>query len=143
MEMRDAGRAGAVEQIDLHRQRVQEVGQRQPDRADLLPSRRDAVEDSTRDDEVSARVVVAEREAQLVIVQSRGRADDRRGDRRQNAATPIAPPRGRYNHLFILMGRFVDRLRALALVWWRAGVVRRRVPGFVVPAAPRHHRSSC
>jgi hypothetical protein len=42
------------------------MGQRQPDSADLLPSRRDAVEDSARDDEVAARVVVTEREAEGV-----------------------------------------------------------------------------
>lgn len=36
--------------------------QRQPDGADLLPSRRQAVDDAPRDDEVGARVVVRERE---------------------------------------------------------------------------------
>ena len=55
--------------------------QRQPDGADLLPARRDAVEDAARDDEVAARVVVAEREAEPMVVQRGDRADDRGDDR--------------------------------------------------------------
>ena len=55
--------AGAIEPVDLDGERVQQVRQRQPDGADLLPSRRQAVEDAPRDDEVRARVVVREREA--------------------------------------------------------------------------------
>jgi hypothetical protein len=35
--------------------------QRQPDGADLLPPRRQAVDDASRDDQVGARVVVRER----------------------------------------------------------------------------------
>ena len=58
---RDAGRAGAIPGIDLHRERVQQVRQRQPDGADLLPAGREAVEDAARDDQMAARVVVAQR----------------------------------------------------------------------------------
>ena len=58
---RDRERAGAVEEIDLHRERVEEMRQRQPHGADLLPARRQAVEDAPRDDEVRLGVVVAER----------------------------------------------------------------------------------
>jgi membrane protein YqaA with SNARE-associated domain len=39
------------------------VGEREPDRSNLLPSRRDAVDDAASDDEVGFRVVVAENEA--------------------------------------------------------------------------------
>ena len=59
----DAKSAGAIEQIDLHRQQLDQVRQRQPDRADLLPSRRQVVEDAARDDQVRLRVVMAENEA--------------------------------------------------------------------------------
>ena len=53
--------------------------QRQPDRADLLPAGRDAVEDAAADDEVAARVVVAEREAEMRVVQGdEGAADEKR-----------------------------------------------------------------
>ena len=37
-EISDGRRAGAVMPVDLDRQRVQDVRQRQPDRADLLPA---------------------------------------------------------------------------------------------------------
>ena len=39
------------------------MGQREPDRSDLLPSRSDAVDDAACDDEMGFRVVVAEDEA--------------------------------------------------------------------------------
>ena len=39
-----------------------QVGQRQPDRADLLPAGREVVDDAPRDDEVRLRVVVAQRQ---------------------------------------------------------------------------------
>src|SRR3954452_6209623 len=42
--------------------------QRQPHRADLLPSGRDAVDDAAADDEMTARVVVAQREAEMRVV---------------------------------------------------------------------------
>jgi hypothetical protein len=44
------------------------VREREPHGADLLPAGRDAVEDSARDDEVGARVVVAEREIRARVV---------------------------------------------------------------------------
>ena len=89
IDMATADAPRAVEEIDLHRERVQQMGQRQPDGADLLPSRRDAVEDSARDDEVAARVVVAEREAERVIVPR----DERAAERGGNAPTASGEPR--------------------------------------------------
>lgn len=58
--------------------------QRQPHRANLLPSRRDAVEDSSRDYEVTSSIVVAQRQSQVVVVESNCRTDhDRDGGDRQ------------------------------------------------------------
>ena len=77
------------------------MGQRQPDRADLLPARRDAVEDAPRDDEMAARVVVAEGEAERGGSASATSA--RRRAPRRIATAPAQRARGgRYNHLFIL-----------------------------------------
>jgi len=54
--------------------------QRQPHRSNLLPARRDAVEDAPGDDEMPARVVVAERETQAMVVKGgKGAANGRRG----------------------------------------------------------------
>ena len=78
---RDRRRAGAIEGVDLHRERVQQMRQRQPHGADLLPPGRDAVDDAARDDEVAARVVVAEREAEPMVVTRDDRAADRGGQR--------------------------------------------------------------
>ena len=74
---RDGRRAGAIPRIDLNRERVEKMGQRQPHGANLLPARRDAVDDAPRDDEMAARVVVAEREAERVIVDRDPRAAER------------------------------------------------------------------
>ena len=57
--------------------------QRQPDRADLLPAGHDAVEDTARDDEVGAGVVVAERETDRRVVDRRGAAEDETRARRR------------------------------------------------------------
>ena len=54
--------------------------QREPDGADLLPSRREAVEHAARDDEMGARVVMGKRQAEAVIMDGREDADQR--DRR-------------------------------------------------------------
>ena len=56
---------------------VQVDRQRQPYRADLLPSGREVVDDAPRDDQVRARIVVRERQAKLVIVIRGGGASDR------------------------------------------------------------------
>ena len=85
IEIAIAGNAGAIEPVDLDRERVQQVRQRQPDGADLLPARRQAVEHPPRDDEMRARVVVREREAEAVVVDGRGGAEQR-DDRRDRAA---------------------------------------------------------
>ena len=98
---RDARRAGSIEQIDLDRDRVQQMGQRQPDRADLLPTRRNAVDDPARDDEVPARVVVGERQAELMIMPRDDRAAERRHERSRHRQRPR---RERYNHPLILWG---------------------------------------
>src|SRR3954447_7845961 len=75
--------------------------ERQPDRTELLPAWRDAVEDAARDHEVAPRIVTAEGQAEMMIVNSdqhaTGRGDRRDGDRER-------APRGRYNHPFILWG---------------------------------------
>ena len=57
----------------MNRNHVEDVRERQPHRADLLPARHQAVEDAPRDDEVGAGVVVAERKAGARVVNS-GRA---------------------------------------------------------------------
>ena len=77
---RDAGGARAIERVDLDRQQIQQVRQRQPDGADLLPARRDAVDDAPRDDQVRLRVVVAERQA-LQVIDPRRDARPRRSPR--------------------------------------------------------------
>jgi hypothetical protein len=48
------------------------VRERQPHGANLLPAGDDAVEDAARNDEVRARVVVAERETDEGVVDRRG-----------------------------------------------------------------------
>jgi membrane protein YqaA with SNARE-associated domain len=57
------------------------VGERQPHGADLLPAGRQAVEDPARDDEVRARVVVRQRQAELVVVPGGRRAGERNRER--------------------------------------------------------------
>ena len=56
------GRARSIPCVDLHRHHVQEVRQGKPDGADLLPPRRQAVEDAARHDEVRPRIEMADRE---------------------------------------------------------------------------------
>jgi membrane protein YqaA with SNARE-associated domain len=98
------------------------MGKRQPHGANLLPARRDAVEDSAGDDEMTPGIIVAEREPESVIVH-RGHAARGTGDPRGNRGDrPGLPPVRRYNHLLILMGKFVDRLRLLALAWGAPGL---------------------
>src|SRR5262249_16612642 len=96
---RDGGRAGAIEEIDLHGKRVQQVRERQPHGADLLPAGRDAVGDPPRDDEVAARVVVAEREPERVVV-PRGASGGGGGGAGRGRGQGAS--RRRYNPLFIL-----------------------------------------
>ena len=83
----------------MNRKRVQQVGQRQPDGSNLLPSRSDAVEDPARDDQMSARVIMAEREAEAMIVDRDKSAADR-GHGGNREAQPARPRR--YNHMLIL-----------------------------------------
>ena len=94
---RDRERAGPVEDVDLRRQHAEQMGQRQPDRADLLPAGQEAVEDPPRHDEVSPRVVVTERETEVRVVKCGGAAaeksergsedDGRRTSREQNVSS--------------------------------------------------------
>src|SRR5439155_22556664 len=65
--------------------------------------------------EMAARIVVCERQAETVVVPRRERAADERGRRDRDRQWPRVAPPGRYNHLFILMGEFVGRIRSLAL----------------------------
>ncbi len=60
---RDGEAPGPIEVVDLDRQHVDQMGQGQPDGADLLPAGRQAVEDAPRDDEVRLGVVMGEGEA--------------------------------------------------------------------------------
>ena len=55
--------AGAIEEINLNGDRIDDVRQRQPHGANLLPAWRQAVEDAARDDEMRLGVVMAERES--------------------------------------------------------------------------------
>ncbi len=55
----------------------EQVRQRQPDGADLLPAWRQAVEDAAGDNEMGAGVVVAERQAGMGIEQRGAEADER------------------------------------------------------------------
>ena len=75
---RHARGAGAIEHVHLHGQHVQQVGQRQPDGADLHPARREAVDHATRDHEVPARIVVAQRQAGAKIHDGRQNPPHRR-----------------------------------------------------------------
>ena len=72
------------------------MGQREPDGADLLPSRRQAVDDPARDDEMAASVVVAERQAEPVIV----KRDDCAGESRNDGERDRKAAAGRrYTHV--------------------------------------------
>jgi hypothetical protein len=83
----------------LNWKRVRQVRQRQPHGAVLLPSRSDAVEDSPSDDQMPARVIMAERETEPMIMDRGESAADRGHD--GNRETQPARPR-RYNHMLIL-----------------------------------------
>jgi hypothetical protein len=78
-----AKRAGPIEHVDLRRDHVEQVGQRQPHGADLLPARNEAVEDPPRHHEVRAGVVVAERKAVVGVVERR-RASGEKHERGSN-----------------------------------------------------------
>src|SRR5262245_54937571 len=71
----------------------------QPHRTNLLPSWRDAVEDSSRDDEVASSIVVAQRQPEVVVVEGDCRANDagHGGDRPRESALAR-----RYNHALIV-----------------------------------------
>ena len=56
------------------------MGQRQPHGADLLPARKEAVENPPRHDEVGAGVPMAQRQAQARVVKRGGRASEHDGD---------------------------------------------------------------
>ena len=87
-------RAGAIQRVNLHRQHVQEVRQRKPHGADLLPSGSEAVDDAARHDEMRTRIVVAQRQTGRGVVDGRrgsGR-QRRRGDQKRGAFVPF--PRG-------------------------------------------------
>src|SRR5262249_23050092 len=99
---RDRGRARSVEEIDLNGNRIEQMRQRQPHGADLLPSGRDAVEDSSRDNEMSARVVVRERETESMVVPRGDGTAGRRRDANRHRKRGRAPSAGQYNHSFIL-----------------------------------------
>ena len=99
IEKATADASGAIPCVDLNRKRVHQMRQRQPDRANLLPSRSDAVDDSSRDDQMPARIIVAEREAEPMIVDRDESAADR--GHGGNRETQPARPR-RYNHMLIL-----------------------------------------
>ena len=96
---RNRGSAGAVQPVDLHRERVQEVRQRQPDGADLLPPGHETVEDAPRDDEMRARVVVRERESQAVVMNS-GDGAPRADGKRTQAAKVRRPQRALSLHFW-------------------------------------------
>ena len=103
---RHARRARAVEQVHLHGQQVQQVGQRQPHGADLLPARREAVEDAPRDDQVRLGIVVAQRQARRVVVPRDDGAPerDRRGHRERDPAVRGRCGGGRVAGLAIIVG---------------------------------------
>jgi len=65
--------------------------QRQPDGADLLPAGQEAVDDATRDDEMRARVVVAQRQAGGRVEECRRAPDQERrdGDGNRNSAVTV------------------------------------------------------
>ena len=55
--------AGAIQKIDLRRPELNQVRQRQPHGADLLPSWRQVVEDAARHDKMRSGVVMAQNQA--------------------------------------------------------------------------------
>ena len=111
--------------------------QRQPDRADLLPARRDAVEDAPRDDQMPARIVVAEREAEAMIV----KRDERAGAARRARRARAASARRRDGIITCLFYGEIRRLdpgaRARA---GRPGLFLVALPRFVVSLAARDRR---
>src|SRR5579864_5518929 len=104
--------------------------QGQPHGADLLPPWREAVEDAARHDQVAARVVMTQRQPELVVVPADPRARDQRCQRdrsRKRAA------RERYNHAFILYAKNACR-------YGRFSFVPRKVSSFL-QVATRHQHS--
>ena len=67
-----------IQDVNLHRYEVQKVWQRQPDGADLDPTRLHRVDDAPGDYEVRLRVVVAEGEVLQVIGDGCGSPDSKR-----------------------------------------------------------------
>ena len=67
------------------------MGQRKPDRADLLPAGGQAVDDSPRDHKMGASIVVAERQAGMRVVErSRRAGDERAGTDEEGTVLPLA-----------------------------------------------------
>src|SRR6185437_10663587 len=75
---RESGRAAAIERVNLDGKRVEQMRQRQPYGADLLPSRRKAVEHPPRDHQMRPRVVVGKHEAGAPVVHGADGADRQR-----------------------------------------------------------------
>ena len=96
------GRARSIPCVDLHRHHVQEVRQGKPDGADLLPPRRQAVEDAACHDEVRPRIEMADREIAGRVEPGAGRASEERGNPdeqwRKSVLQLAAPPVVRRRH---------------------------------------------
>ncbi len=77
-----------IPRVDLNRQHVEDVGERQPYGADLLPAGHQAVEDAARDDEVGARIVMRSARGQPVSSRTAaaGARDGRRDGNQQRRA---------------------------------------------------------
>ena len=71
---------GPVERVDLHGQGVEQMRQRQPDRADLLPARGDAVEYAPRHHQMAAGIVVAQRQIECGEPEGSECSEQRRSD---------------------------------------------------------------
>ena len=66
------------------------MGEWQPHRTNLLPPRRQTVEDAPRDDEVRTRIVVRERETELEVVDGCDRARERGRSRNQDGDSTMS-----------------------------------------------------
>ena len=76
IETNDAKMPGAIQKIDLRRHELNQVRQRQPYGADLLPSWRQVVEDAARHDKMRFGVVMAQNQAIAKEDHPRGGADE-------------------------------------------------------------------
>src|SRR4029079_14017792 len=87
-----------IEEVELHGHHVQHMWKRQPHRPDLLPPWSNAVDDSARDDQMSACIVVRERETEAPVEHRVSEPEGQRSGRPEEDGGPEAQPRTLATH---------------------------------------------